>query len=313
MKRMELTILSPNKFIEEITFNHEAIKTEIDLRLKKYEGITYDEKEVNVAKSARATLTKFKTAVDDKRKEIRKQCLSPYDKFNVQVQEILTLIEKPILAIDKQVKTFEEHYKQDKRQALEDFFEETVGDLKGLVKFELVWNEKWLNKTFKLTVASSEIESGIAKVVTDFKIIEEFKSEFETEMKSKYLTPQLFRDGVSMAEAMAVKCRLDKEKVQMLELKQKQAAQKLAGDELKEKQKVLRKEQASKVAETVKAVTKQSVPVVEPTPSTPIVEPTPVVEEIELEEIRFSLMVTPEQKAFLRNYILNNKIPFGKV
>ena len=50
-----------------------------------------------------ATLNNFKAAIEDKRKEIKKKCLEPYNAFEADIKELTALIDKPMLAIDAQV------------------------------------------------------------------------------------------------------------------------------------------------------------------------------------------------------------------
>ncbi len=307
---MELIIHSPNKFVEEITFNNEEIKKELSLRLEKYQGITYNEEELKLAKTDRATLNKFKTALEDKRKEIKNSCLAPYNAFELKIKEIIALVDKPILMIDTQVKTFEETQKQDKILGIEEFFNENIGDLKDLVKLELFWKKSWLNSTCKFGTIMEEITNGIAKVKSDIEVIREFNSKFETEMINRYLTPGLFQDGLSMTEAMACKCRLDKKEKEIQELKDKQEKEKKAQEELKTAQKIARQQVVQKQEVIPPEVVANPLVVEE---VTPVAETPPVDIKPELEMIDFRCWVTPEQKVILRNCIIDNKIKCGKV
>ena len=62
---MELVIYTPQEgdFIREISFNHEEIMQELAVRLEKYNGLVYSERNIKDAKADRATLNKFKEAI----------------------------------------------------------------------------------------------------------------------------------------------------------------------------------------------------------------------------------------------------------
>ena len=62
---------------EKIDFNFDEMKTELSEKLEKYNALVVTEDSIKDAKSDRANLNKLKTAIDDKRKEIKKLCLAP--------------------------------------------------------------------------------------------------------------------------------------------------------------------------------------------------------------------------------------------
>ena len=286
---MELIIHSPseNGFLKEITFNHNEIKQELSLRLEKYKGLVYSEEEVKIAKTDRATLNKFKEAIETKRKEIKKQCLEPYEAFESKIKEILSLVEHPINEIDSQVKGFEDKQKEQKKQDIIGIFDESVGDLKGILSIVKIWNEKWLNSTYKLNTISEEIIKTIEKVKSDLETIEGLKSEYELQMKDRYLNTLL------LAEALAVKKNLEEQKIKLDEYKKQQEA----------------KEQAK----VVHILPKEVLPQQQQQPSLETVLNYEQIITPELEKLEFRVWVTPEQKKILRDCILNNKIKCGKV
>lgn len=310
---MELIIHSPSEdgFIKEITFNHEEIKQELSQRLEKYQGLVYSEDSIKEAKADRATLNKFKEAIENKRKEIKKQCLAPYEDFEKKVKEITAMVDKPISEIDNQVKSFEEKQKEEKKQIIEGTFAESVGDLKDILALDKIWNEKWLNSSYKLNLIVQEISNYIQKVKDDLQTIETLKSKFELQMKDKYL------ENLRIQEALAVKARLEEQEVKLEEYKKQQEA----------------KQQAAKtpVENPIKKIEPNFEPLPKIEPAQQVVEvaseiipsmPEPKLEqkleqtqviEPELEMLTFRVWVTPEQKKALRDCILNNQIKCGKV
>lgn len=272
---MELKIITPEEaFLKEITFNHEEIKKELSARLTKYQGLVYSEEEIKNAKTDRATLNKFKEAIEDKRKEIKKQCLQPYEAFEVKIKEITALVDKPISEIDKQVKAFEEKNKTEKKQKIEAIFNDSVGELKDVLHLKTFWNEKWLNSSYKISNIAGEIVKTIETAREDLKIIEDLKSEFELEIKNRYLETLL------MSEALSTKTRLEQQKIKLQEVKVQQ--------EKKE-------------------------PIKEPVRVTLIPTTTVQESNQELEVLEFKVWVNPEQKKALRAFLLEQKIKVGRV
>jgi predicted nuclease with TOPRIM domain len=238
---------------------------------------------VKIAKTDRAKLNNFKKALDDKRKDIKKQCLEPYEKFESQIKEILSLVDEPITEIDNQVKAFEQKTKDIKMEDIKALYKEIIGDLETVVKFEKIYNPKWMNVTYKLGTISEELVTITENVKRDLQQIEDLKSEYELEMKNKYL------DTLLITEALAVKTRLEAQKKNLEELKAKEEAKK-----------------------PVEAKVVNPVQRVEPN-FEPMKQDVAPAQQEELQEIAFRLWVTEEQKQFLRNWILTNNIKAGKV
>ncbi len=106
---MELKIYSPvehkeDGFIKKISWNHEEIKKEVTEKVSYYTNLVYTDEQIKEAKADRAKLNKFANVLDDKRKEIKKQCLAPYNDFEEKIKEIVAVVMEQIGMIDKQVK-----------------------------------------------------------------------------------------------------------------------------------------------------------------------------------------------------------------
>lgn len=217
---MELVIYKPteDQFVKSIDFNFDELKQEMTAALAKYNGLVYTDESIKDAKSDRATLNKFKDALENKRKEIKKQCLEPYEAFEKKIKELTALVDKPILAIDAQVKSFEQAQKDEKRSFIFEFYNDHIGDLAALLSFDKVFNEKWLNTTAKIAEAQDSILHTIDRVSSDLKTIADLKSEFELQIKDTYL------QTLDLSSALGEKTRLEQQKSKMAEYEARQAA-----------------------------------------------------------------------------------------
>ena len=91
--------------------------------MEKYRGLVYTDATIKDAKADRATLNKFKDALETKRKEVKKRLMIPYDDFAGQVKVLTGLIDFPLNEIDKQVKAYEEKKKAERLAALRKFYD----------------------------------------------------------------------------------------------------------------------------------------------------------------------------------------------
>lgn len=199
-----------------IEFNHEELKKELTARLDKYNNLVVTEDGISEAKKDRANLNKLRTALDDKRKEAKKDCLSPYEDFEKKVKEIIALVDKPILAIDSQVKAFDEQKKADKEQEISNYFAAEIGELADLLPLSKIWNPKWLNAGYKMDSIEKEITEAAFKAKNDIAIIKAMNLECEQQMLDVYL------DKLDMSAAMAEKTRWEERQKQLKEYEERQ-------------------------------------------------------------------------------------------
>ena len=113
-----------------------------------------------------------------------------------------------------------------KKKEILKIYEENINDLKEILSIQKIWSEKWLNTTYKLRDIELEIIGIINKVKTDLKVIEDMKSEFDIQLKDKYLLT------LDLTNVMQEKARLEKIK-EMTEIK-KQQEDKIEVKEMKE-------------------------------------------------------------------------------
>ena len=74
-----------------IDFNFEDLKTELGRSLSYYNGLVVTEDDIKSAKDDRAKLNKLREALENKRKEVKKECMAPYTDFENKVKELVGL------------------------------------------------------------------------------------------------------------------------------------------------------------------------------------------------------------------------------
>lgn len=180
---MELKITGTEVEQKPIQFNYAELKTQITEKAKLYKDMVYDENQIKEAKADRATLNKFKSALEGKRRDVKKECLKPYEEFEKQVNDLIKIIDEPIQLIDTQVKNYEEEAKQQKAIAIQELFNEI--EFPAFVKFEQMFNEKWLNKTTSMSKIRVELETRAVEIEKDIQTIESLPS-FSFEAMEEY-------------------------------------------------------------------------------------------------------------------------------
>ena len=139
------------------------------------------------AKDERANVNKVYKKVADYRKDTVDKFNKPLEKFIKTAKETESILKEASNCIDVQIKKYEEEEKQTKKKECEELFDNLVGDLSELISFEKVFDNRWLNKTTKMTEVEQDIKNIIEKVNTGLQAIKELNSEFETELINTFL------------------------------------------------------------------------------------------------------------------------------
>ncbi len=260
-----------------IEYNHEELKAELKKQVEKYNSIVVTEDTVKESKADKAKLNRLKAVLEDKRKEIKKQCLQPYESFEKNIKELIALIEEPIQAIDSQLKEIDSKKKEEKLKEIQKLYQDSIGIFKDLIPFEKIYNSKWLNSTSKLSDIALEMQEIQTTLNNGLQIIEGLNSEFEQEIKDKFL------ETLDISKALLENTRLKafREKQRAIEEQKTKQVKKF----LEEKQ--------QRQAEQKQAEQKQ--------------------QEVHLQVLDFRVWVTPEQMRLLKEFLIRNHIKCGRV
>ena len=207
--------------VQKITDNMSEVK-EYALETKKYyENLVFTDEQIKEAKDERANINKAVKKVADYRKDIVDKFNKPLEEFVRNAKETESILKEASNSIDVQVKKYEEEEKQKKKDECEELFNNLVGDLSELITFEKVSDNRWLNKTTKMTEVEQDIKNVIEKVNTGLQAIKELNSEFETELINTFLQDyDLSKAIMKNTQLKAQKEKLAKTEVAKEETKQ---------------------------------------------------------------------------------------------
>jgi len=154
--------------VKPIEFNYEELKQELTANLGRYESMIYSEDNIKSAKEDRANLNKLSKALDERRKEIKKDFMKPYTEFEEKIKDLITLVDKTSKKVDSQVKFYEDKTKQEKKDIIKAIYDENIGELKKLVSFEKLFKDKWLNVSESLSKVSQELMEEIERIKQEY-------------------------------------------------------------------------------------------------------------------------------------------------
>lgn len=265
---LSLVIENPHEgeFLKHIDWNKEEFMELVASITEQYEGLTYTEDQMKSAKADRAKLNAMKKAISDRRIQVKKAVMEPYTKFEAEVSEVTALIDKPIAMIDGQIKEYEDRTKEEKKAALKKHFEEIASDLEGILTFDRVFDQRYLNVSVSLNKAKADIQEKVDRVHTDLRSLEGFCEE-------KYLTiaKDAYIRTLNVSDALAEARRLQEfdRKAEEERLRREEEAEeaRLAAEAKAAAAKAAETKTAESVTETSENVTKEAENVTEPAKS----------------------------------------------
>lgn len=170
--------LEPIQAPSEIKFNYEELKNQLTSMAAEYKGLVFTESQLPEAKKDRAALNRMKKALNEARIQTQREYMAPFDEFKGRIDDLIRLVDEPVKEIDAQIKGFEEAAKEEKKEEIRKLFMET--GFQNFVTPEMIWNEKWLNKSYSLRQIGEELTQWLNKIgkeVYTIHSLEEFSFE----------------------------------------------------------------------------------------------------------------------------------------
>ena len=192
---MELRV-KPYTLPEALSCNYEELKGYVLEKAAQYETVVYTEDQVKVAKEDRAALNKLKKALNDERIRREREFMQPFATFKAQINELIGIIDRPVQAIDDQVKAFDERRKEERRTAISDYWKGT-----GAPEWMHSCKPSWLNASYSMKTIQAEIDANVAQAEKDLAVIRKLP-EYAFEAEEHYKATQSLSEAISEAHRL---------------------------------------------------------------------------------------------------------------
>lgn len=169
-----------------ITANFEEVKNQLYVQMDAYRGLVYTDETVKSAKEDVATLRKVRKAIEDKRKEVKKAQMIPYEEFEAKAKELIQIIDDVINPISEQVETFEIKRKEERLAGIKTYFVEKASGFEKYISFDDIFTNSMLNASTTAKSIKETFDIAIENVKKDIETIKSMKSEIEEKVLSKY-------------------------------------------------------------------------------------------------------------------------------
>lgn len=322
---LSLVIQNPEQgqFLKHIEWNRQAFMDLISGIMERYKGIVFTEDQIKEAKTERARLNAMKKAISDRRVQIKREVMAPYDQFEAEVKEVVALIDGPIEEIDTQIKNFEDRQKTEKKDTLRKYFDEISDGLDDGIDFERLFDKKYLNVSVSLASAKRDIKDKVDRIRLDLETIQGIEDEYRFIVRDAYL--RTLDAGKAYGEMYRLKDmkRRDEERREAI-ARQEAAERERAERERAEREAAVREAQhtTSPVDETKNPAAKTSdsenTPPEQPHHDAPPTDPPardPFINQPKPKQYKASFTVygTRDEIMSVRQYMIDRNIRFGKV
>ncbi len=266
---------------EAIEFNFDELKTEISERTSAYIGIVYTDDQMKEAKQDVAMLRKFTKALSDERIRVKKEIMKPYDAFEAKVKELSSIVDKAIVDIDAQIKTYDAIKQDEKKANIEEMFKNML--FPEFVKIEQIWNAKWLNATFSMNNIEKELLEKKETIIKECQTLATLPS-------YSHEAVHFYQKTLDIAQALA--------KVRELTEAEEAKKRMLEEEAGRKEEEAKKKEEPQPVPEEAKAEIKEEPVIAAPAPHE------------ESKWVAFEALLTKDQAIALKNFFDNNHITF---
>lgn len=305
--RMELMIYSPaeNERLPEIQWNFEEIKKYAAEKAAWYQNIAYTDADTKEMKSDKAEINKFINALEDARKQKKKEYMAPYEVFEGQVKEALLPLRKTVALITEKIDEVEEQYREARKAKMEEFYYKYVGDLQPLVPFRKTIKEEFYKRAFTDKKLEQAYSCFFERLREDMKGLDQLPEKFRDKALLKYM------EEFSLSAALQEGKRLEEMDKIMEERRRKQEEERQA----RMAEESRRLEAAAREAQKQQEMAAKQEPMrkEEPKAEMPQVPQAPQKPQEEILHMDFRVWGTREQIMGLRQYLIDNQIKFGKV
>lgn len=216
LKATDLELSISELTLGSLTTNALQLRDYVGEVVKRYDAENYSDDNIDQAKADKALLNKAAKELNDKRIKLEREWAQPFQEFKGIITETCQMLTQASSKIDKVVGEVEWKAKEAKRTMIHELWER-----KGVTLFPLskIWDERWLNKTKRLTSVEKEIGEKLLKVEADLDSFDALDEEDREVARAYYLDCFDLQRSLSYARVM----RENKEKLKAEEQARRQA------------------------------------------------------------------------------------------
>ena len=198
--------------------NFEEIKAKVQASMELYKSMTFTEDTLSEARSTVATLRKLSKHLDDKRKDVKKKCMMPYEEFENKINELQNIIAEPIELITRQTKEYEDKRIKQKKEEIQQIYDDCIEGMQEYIPLERIYDRTWENKG----TLAKKIKEAIETYVDNAKMSVETIKNMHSEAEQRAL--EAFKKTLDLSVAVNLITKYEADKAEILKREQERKA-----------------------------------------------------------------------------------------
>lgn len=198
--------------------NFEEIKANVQASIELYKSMTFTEDTLSEAKSTVATLRKLSKHLDDKRKDVKRKCMMPYEEFENKIKELQNIIAEPIELITRQTKEYEDKRIKQKKEEIQQIYDDCIEGMQEYIPLERIYDRTWENKG----TSAKKIKEAIETYVDNAKMSVETIKNMHSEAEQRAL--EAFKRTLDLSVAVNLITKYEADKAEILKREQERKA-----------------------------------------------------------------------------------------
>lgn len=198
--------------------NFEEIKANVQASMELYKSMTFTEDTLSEARSTVATLRKLSKHLDDKRKDVKKKCMMPYEEFENKINELQNIIAEPIELITRQTKEYEDKRIKQKKEEIQQIYDDCIEGMQEYIPLERIYDRTWENKG----TSAKKIKEAIETYVDNAKMSVETIKNMHSEAEQRAL--EAFKKTLDLSVAVNLITKYEADKAEILKKEQERIA-----------------------------------------------------------------------------------------
>jgi hypothetical protein len=198
--------------------NFEEIKANVQASMELYKSMTYTEDTLSEAKSTVATLRKLSKHLDDKRKDVKRKCMMPYEEFEDKIKELQNIIAEPIELITRQTREYEDKRIKQKKEEIQQIYDDCIEGMQEYIPLERIYDRTWENKG----ISAKKIKEAIETYVDNAKMSVETIKNMHSEAEQRAL--EAFKKTLDLSVAVNLITKYEADKAEILKREQERKA-----------------------------------------------------------------------------------------
>lgn len=153
--------------IPEVTHNLDVVKQYAQDLKDFWQPVIFTSEQVDKAKEVKAGINKLVKKVGDLRKETVKEYKKPIDDFEKTAKETEAILKEASEVLNNKINVFVEQEQEEKRENILRLINGILDDSKtGITDDEIVYDPRWLNKTYKMSQIEEDVKNQINSILT---------------------------------------------------------------------------------------------------------------------------------------------------